>query len=352
MKTQDGQPSLAHVRRLLIVKTSSIGDVIHALPVVQAIKESRPGLTLDWVVRRRCADVLRGCPWIDRLIVIEDKPGWRDLVRLRRSLRAAHYDCALDMQGLLLSGLVTRMSDAPIRIGWDRNREGNTFWLTHPIVPGRASDARGDTHEVSALGGFAALFGVAVPVPDFTPQPYLTEGGKAQAQIWLQPLPRPRIALNVGASRAYKRWPVAYWAQVADRLAKQGLGIVFVGGEKDSGTVASVQSQRAHPGYDVDLSGKTNLPQLAAVLDACELVVSGDTGPMHIAVAVGTPVVALFGATNPARHGPYGGRNVVLRPPGAATARGRPTDAEGEAAMRAISPEAVLAAVMGRVKQL
>ncbi len=344
-------PDLSRVRRLLIIKTSSIGDVIHALPVVQAVKEARPDLTLGWVVRRRCADVLRGCPWIDHLYVVENKPSWRDLVRLRRELQDDRYDCALDMQGLLLSGLITKLSGAPIRIGWDRNREGNALWLTHPIVPGRASDTRGDTHEVSALYGFAAAFGVSELPSEFTPQPFLAAEGAAQAAAWLDDLPRPRVALNVGASRAYKRWPPEHWAAVADGLAAQGFGLVFVGDTCDAETIAAVQSLRRCPGSDANLAGKTDLHQLAAVLAACALVVSGDTGPMHIAVAVGTPVVALFGATNPARHGPYGARNMVLRAPVAPLPPGRrPTDAEGETAMRTIVPADVLQAVAGRLQ--
>ena len=101
-------PPLSDLPRLLVVKTSSIGDVIHALPVVQAIKEAAPALTLGWVVRRRCADILRGNPFIDHLYVLPDKPSLRELLSLRRELQAARYDIALDMQGLALSGLVTR----------------------------------------------------------------------------------------------------------------------------------------------------------------------------------------------------------------------------------------------------
>lgn len=346
-------PELSSVRRLLIVKTSSIGDVIHALPVVQAIKEARPDLMLGWVVRRRCADVLRGNPWVDRLHVVENKPSWRELWRARQEMRTAGYDCALDMQGLLLSGLLTRLSGAPIRVGWDRNREGNALWLTHAVVPGRKSDMRGDTHEMSALYGFARLFGAAGPPQEFVPQPYLAAEGKAQASAWLKGLPCPRVALNVGASRVYKRWPVEHWAVVADGMAEQGCGLVFVGDSRDAETVAAVQALRQRRGSDIDLSGKTDLHQLAAVLEGCTLAVSGDTGPMHVAVAVGTPVVALFGATNPARHGPYGTRNTVLRAPVAPLPPGRrPTDAEGEAAMRAIAPAEVLNAVAERLRRI
>lgn len=342
-------PALSKIERLLIVKTSSIGDVIHALPIVQAIKEARPGLTLGWVVRRRCADALRGCPWIDTLHVIENKPSLRELARLRRELRAENYQCVLEMQGLALSGLIARLSGAGVRVGWDRNREGNALWLTHPVVPGRDSDRRGDRHEVDALYGFAEAFGVNSPHPEFTPQPYLAEEGRAEASAWLAMLPRPCIALNVGASRAYKRWPAEHWAQLADDLIAQGRGLVFVGDAHDAETVALVTGAMRYQDNFVNLAGKTTLRQLGAVLGLCDLVVSGDSGPMHLAVAVGTPTVAIFGATNPARHGPYGARNRVVShtPPGQALTR-RPTDAEGEAAMRAITPTEVLGAVQAK----
>ena len=345
-------PPLASIERLLIVKTSSIGDVIHALPIVQAIKDARPGLTLGWVVRRRCADVLRGCPWIDTLHVTENKPSWGELARLRRELRAQHYQCALEMQGLGLSGLIARLSAAPVRLGWDRNREGNALWLTHPTVPGRESDRRGDRHEVDALYGFAEALGVTAAHPNFTPQPYLAEEGRAEAVQWLDALPRPRIALNVGASRAYKRWPAKHWTQLADELIAQGRGLVFVGDARDAETVSTVMGAMRQQHNIVNLAGKTTLRQLGAVLGLCDLVVSGDSGPMHLAVAVGTPTVAIFGATNPARHGPYGARNTVVShtPPGEALTR-RPTDAEGEAAMQAVTPAAVLEAVRGRLPE-
>lgn len=340
---------MTSIERLLIVKTSSIGDVIHALPVAQAIKEARPGLTLGWVVRRRCADVLRGCPWLDYVYIVPDKPSLRDLATLRRALRAGHYQCALDMQGLFLSGLLTRLSGAPARIGWDRDREGNALWLTHPIVPGKASDARGDRHEVDALYGFAELFGVSESHSEFVPQPYLAAESRGQAEDWLQSVPCPRIALSVGASRAYKRWPAENWAALADALVERGSGLVFVGDARDAQTIATVKSQMMRPSETTDLSGKTDLRQLASVLAACDLVVSGDSGPVHLAVAVGTPVIALFGATNPIRHGPYGARNAIVQKV-SPTARGshRPTDEQGEAAMRAISPDDVLAAIETR----
>ena len=332
-------PPLTEIERLLIVKTSSIGDVIHALPIVQAIKDAAPNLTLGWVVRRRCVDILRGNPSIDHLYLMPDKPSLRELLNLRRELRLDRYEMALDMQGLLLSGLVTRLSGAPIRLGWDRNREGNALFLTQPVVPGKSKAS----HEVDLLYGFSDALGVQAEHSEFTPQPYLAAEGAAQAEAWLADLPCPRIALNVGASRAYKRWPLENWARVARSLAASGKSVVFVGDKTDAEVVAQITAEPL-PGSFVNLAGKTTLRELASVLAACNMLVSGDSGPMHLAVAVGTPVIAIFGATNPARHGPYGARNTILHnpAPGAMTPGKRPTEAEGAACMARIMPQDVL----------
>ncbi len=337
-------PQLTDISRLLVVKTSSIGDVIHALPIVQALKEANPKMTLGWVVRRRCADVLRGNPYIDQLYVMPDKPSFNELRVLRSELIAGRYEMALDMQGLLLSGLVTRLSGAPVRLGWDRNREANALFLTHPIVPGKAQNK----HEVDLLYSFAEALGVQTTHAEFTPQPYLAAEGMAQAQEWLSGLPQPKIALNVGASRAYKRWETAKWTEVAQGLTGQGRGIIFVGDKNDAEIVAQITPSLKN--Y-ADAAGKTTLRELASVLASCDLLVTADTGPMHVAVAVGTPVVALFGATDPARHGPYGGRNTILHhpAPGAVVPGKRPTDAEGAACMARITPEEVLVAVTAKL---
>ncbi len=335
-------PPLADVQRLLIVKTSAIGDVIHALPVVQAIKDAAPGMVLDWVVRARSADVLRGNPAIDTLRVLPDKPKLADLLTLRREMHAAHYDMALDMQGLALSGLVTFLSAAPVRMGWDRGREGNVLFLTHPVVPGKAPVR----HEIDLLYGFAEALGVYTAHPEFTPQPYLAAEGADKAKSWLEGLPRPRVALNVGASRAYKRWPAQHWGEVALGLAGDGVGLVFIGDKSDAAVVAEL-TPTLPGGSFVDVSGQTSLRELASVLAACDLLVSGDSGPMHLAVAVGTPTVALFGATDPKRHGPYGRRNVVLHDPapGAMVPGKRPTEEAGVASLARLTPSQVLAAV-------
>lgn len=335
-------PPLGSINRLLIIKTSSIGDVLHALPLAQALKEARPSLTLGWVVRARCADILRGNPHIDHLYVVPDKPALRDLAALRKTLHTARYQVALDLQGLLLSGVLTSLSGAPIRVGWDRNREGNALFLTHPTVPGKD----GTQHEIDSLFGFADALGVPWATGSYPAQAYLAAQDRVWADEQLAGLPHPVVALNVGASRAYKRWPAEHWAALADGLSDQGAGLVFVGDKSDAPLAEQVRALMTTSCPLVDLAGRTTLRALASVLAACALVVSADTGPMHLAVAVGTPVVALFGGTDPRRHGPYGAGNTALHNPlpGEPPSR-RPSDAYGEACMRALLPGDVLRAV-------
>lgn len=335
-------PPLGSIDRLLIVKTSSIGDVLHALPLAQALKDTRPSLTLGWVVRARCADILRGNPHIDHLYVVPDKPALRDLLALRRTLHRARYSVALDLQGLLLPGLLTWLSGAPVRVGWDRNREGNALFLTHPIVPGKNISR----HEIDALFGFADALGIHPAHESYPPQMYLAAQDRAWADQHLAGLPHPLVALNVGASRAYKRWPPEHWAALADGLSQRGAGLVFVGDKSDAALAAQVRALMTSRGPAIDLAGQTSLRALASVLAACDLAVSADTGPMHLAVAVGTPTVALFGGTDPRRHGPYGALHTALhRPLPGETPSRRPSDAYGEACMRALSPDDVLHAI-------
>jgi ADP-heptose:LPS heptosyltransferase len=182
MTAMERTPAIDEIDRLLIVKTSSIGDVIHALPVIEAIKKARPSLYIGWVVRRRCSGILEGNPWVDIVHVVPDKPSMADLGQIRKDLVAQQYACALEMQGLFLSGLIAKLSGAPIRIGIDRNREMNTLFLTHAVVPGKPAVKDGpDRHAVDILYGFADVLGVHVEHPEFAEQPYLTQPIDPQA---------------------------------------------------------------------------------------------------------------------------------------------------------------------------
>ena len=379
-------PSIQKIDRLLIVKTSSIGDVIHALPVVELLKRSHLNMEIGWVVKQRCAGVLEGNPWITRLHVVPDSLSFSSAMQIARELRAARYQVALDMQGLLASGIYTLLSGAPIRIGIDRNREGNKFFLTHPIVPGKPDAARtartaeaptqilwgsdasqppsgadsgerdrtiSDRHAVEILYGFADVLGAGSAPSEFEPQPYLASGSDPAPSKLVANVRETAIgvvALNVGASSKYKQWPAPHWVALTKQLLAARVAVVFVGDRADATIVESVKAQLSPSPLIVDVSGKTTLRQLAAVLTQCDVMVTGDTGPMHMAVAVGTPVVALFGSTNPARTGPYGARNVVLDVHLPCSPCYRKPTCDGRVdCMVAITPEAVFTAVSDKL---
>jgi len=307
-------PNISDIDRLLIVKTSSIGDVVHALPVVEQIKKANSRLVLGWLVKERCKGVLEGNPWIDHLHIIPRSLSYSAFRQLSHEVREIRYQCALDMQGLFLSGAWTWLSSAPVRIGIDRNREGNRCFLTHAVVAGKPCVDGVDRHAVDILFGFADALGVHGDHTDFAPQCYLADGNSATVHA-VADLRGPSgvlVALNVGASSRYKQWPTEHWAALARYLLEYRICLLFVGDRRDAEQVAAVKAQLPDDSAVLDLSGQTSLRQLAAALQECDVVVTGDTGPMHLAVAVGTPTVALFGSTNPVRTGPYGRRNIVL----------------------------------------
>jgi len=308
MEGQTGRSDSAGPGRLLIVKTSSIGDVIHALPIAAIIKQRFPAASVGWVVRQRCAALLDGNPSIDRTYVIPDRPSFTDLMNLRNNLRGDRYDVALDLQGLLFSGVVTWLSGAHRRIGLDLNREGNRIFLTEPTVPARRER---DRHAIDILRGFLPTIGIDADAP-WPKLAYLADAERPPEELAAAERRAGLVALNVGASSIYKQWPVEYWTQLARELADSDFTPVLIGGPTDVDAAASVRANAGLGERLIDLAGRTSLLGLASVLASCDILVSADTGPLHIASGIGTPVIALFGPTNPARTGPYGDRTVVL----------------------------------------
>jgi lipopolysaccharide heptosyltransferase II len=309
------------------------------MPVVDTIKRHQPQLTIGWVVRRRCATLLRGNPSIDHLYVLGEKFHMGELLALRRQLRADRYDTALDMQGLFFSGLVAWLSGARRRIGLNRNREGNKLFLTEACVEGR-DESR---HAIEILQGFASALGVGTNSGELPAQDYLANAEADFAQRLLEGLPRPRVALNVGASTPYKQWPLENWSEVARSLGRSGASVVLLGGAAEVDQATEVEGLAEGGSRLRNLAGRTDLRQLAAVLARCELMISGDTGPLHIAGAVGTPTVALFGPTHPKRTGPYGGKNLVIWKQLACSPCYRHPTCNGRVdCLRAISAEEVL----------
>ncbi len=292
------------LRRVLLVKLSSIGDIVHALPLADALRDALPDAHFAWAVRKKFADLLEGNPNLDAVHTLDAK-GVRAAARFGRRLQRENFDVTLDAQGLLFSGLVTRLSGAKRRVGLDRNREGNALFLTHAVVPGRQR-----AHIVEILRGFVPALGLPAPGP-VKRQTYLAEGEAGKAGALLAEAgaahDKPIVGFIVGASTPDKTWPRERWVELCRRVSGNGARPVLLGGPGESALAETILQEAGGAAITGNLAGKTPLRVLASTLARCAVVVGGDSGPTHLAVAVGAPVVGLYGVTDPARTGPAWG---------------------------------------------
>jgi lipopolysaccharide heptosyltransferase I len=300
-------------RRVCLIKPSSLGDIAHATPVLAALRERWPSAHLAWVVNAGLAQLVEGLPGLDEVIRFDRRaarPTPRGLVstgRFLAGLRRRGFDVAIDLQGLLRSGLMAWATGAPVRAGLSDAREGATRFYTHRVpMPPRAT-----THAVDRLRRMAEAFGAPASPPRFlTPA---TEADRAWARRALAGVPRPRLVLNVGARWATKRWPPEKFARVGRLAAERlGAGLVAVGAPEDRPLVEALAAALGDVPL-LDLAGRTSLPQLAAVAAESDLMLSNDTGPVHLAVAAGAKTIGIFTCTNPEETGPYGPLASVVR---------------------------------------
>lgn len=307
---------LVGVQKVLIIKVSSIGDVVHALPVSAALKRSFPHLQLGWVVEDMSAEIVQGNPYLEEIFVIPRrrwKPKrfgpaiWGEAYRLIRALRAKRYEVALDLQGLLKSALWAVFSGARVRIGYHRLQEGTHLLLRR--VPRRPESL----HVVDQYLDVARALGAQVEPVEF-PLHIPEEAHQSACQLLksegIDPA-SPFLVVNPSAGREWKRWSLDRFATLSDRIEKEwGLPVLFVGGKGDVPLEESLRTLKQVPLRS--LIGRTNLKQLMAVLARCALHLCGDTGSAHLASALKVPCVALFGPTDPDRTGPYGQQERVL----------------------------------------
>jgi heptosyltransferase I len=273
--------------RLLVIKLSSLGDVVHTLPLIEALRRGLgPDIQLAWAVRKAFAPLVQANPHLNAVHILEEKSLGATLA-FGKLLKQQHFDTVLDPQGLLVSGLLAALSGAPRRIGLDKNREGNKLFLTEARV---ASTHR--AHQVEKLAGFCD----ALEIPRLAPrrQDYLA-GAAPREKNW--------VGCIIGASTPDKTWPQERWKALIAQLEARGLQPVLLGGP---GAEAEAAAQLATPAC-LNLAGKTKLPELAQTLARCAVVIGADTGPLHLAVAVATPVIGLYGVTDPVKTGPRWG---------------------------------------------
>ena len=293
-------------RRIGLIKPSALGDIVHALPVLTALRRRFPDARITWVVNRTYEPLLRGHPDLDATLPFDRgairgglMSAGRELYRLARVLRSQQFDLVVDLQGLLRSGLMTLATRAPRRVGLSSAREGATRCYTDVIQntsldSGHAVDRYWRVAEELGVGDGPKIFRVQVP-----------EAESKWAREQLSELPRPWLMLGVGARWLTKRWPPNHFAALVQRSIERFGGSVILVGSRDEANVAQATAQQLSAPLR-DLTGQTTLMQVAALLSQADVMIANDTGPLHLAVALGRPVVAPYTCTSVATTGPYG----------------------------------------------
>lgn len=288
--------------RVLIVMLAAVGDAVHALPVVNAIKRMHPRARISWVMQTGAlTQLLTGHPHIDEVIPFSRKEGWRGFAAVRRTLRAQRYDAVLVLQPYLKSGIVAGFAPSPLRLGFDRARARDASWLfSNAQIPARPLQHMQDQY----LEFLAALGVPALPL-EWHIGPW-HELERAWQSAFFARYERPVAPIVVATSKAEKDWPAERWAQVSDVLWHDfELQPLLVGGRSAREVEAEriiFERARVKPASAL---GDGGLRGLAAIIEKSALVLSPDTGPLHLSVALGTPVISLLGYTNPKRVGPY-----------------------------------------------
>jgi heptosyltransferase I len=296
-------------RKILIVKPSSLGDVVHSLAFLNAIAECFPGAEIHWVIAKGLEGLLEQHPLLQKLWII-NKDDWKqlkkapytvkELKRLFQGLKKEKYDVVIDMQGLLRSGIIASATGASLRIGFKEAREGSRYFYTHTVKGGK------DIHAVDRYLKIASFLGCDVSRVSFSLPP--ESPSIFQSQLSSYNLNKEYAAIIPGARWKTKIWPPEKFGELASRLPVQS---VILGSKADQDIADLIVS--ISEGKAVSLAGKTNLKELIAVIRKAKFAVSNDSGPMHIAAALGIPVFAIFGPTDPIRTGPYGEGHEIIR---------------------------------------
>jgi len=320
---------------ILLIKLGALGDVINTLPLAIHLKTHFKA-RIHWLVEPLSYPLIASHGWIDQAILF-DKHNWKAaLGNVKQQIRHTKFDITLDLQRILKSGFFCLMADSRRKIGFDRKRCKEMTWLL-PFE--RIPPADPNEHMLTQYMEFAAYLGTApreirwdIPLTDTSPAG----------------LPDEYIVLNIGATKPANRWLPDRFAALADAIYdRYHIFCVLTGGPEDNQRAASITA--AAKTELINLVGQTSLMQLIAVIDGARLVVSCDTGPMHLAVALGKEVVALFGPANPRRTGPYKG-HVIHKELNCAPCSLRKCRKDDEC-MQAITPEDILPVLKGILKE-
>ena len=284
--------------RVAVVMMSTVGNAVHTLPVVNSIRAHRPDARITWIMQPGSAALVQGHPAVDEIVVVDRKRGMGGFADLRRALAGRRFDVALNLQAYFKAGVATRLTGAPVRIGYDRARARDLTWLfsTHRLPP------RPRGHVQDEFLEFLDYLGVPVRL-EWGLEPTAEEA--ARYAPLLPDALGPTVAMVVGTTKPEKEWPAERYAALADRVAAElGGRTVLVGGRspREEEAAAAIRAAASHAPLDLR---EWDLRRLAYLLTRADVLVSPDTGPLHMGVALRTPTVSLMGHTNPKRYGPY-----------------------------------------------
>jgi heptosyltransferase I len=310
--------------RICVLRLSALGDACHVLPVVRTLQHQWPEAKITWIIGRNEARLF-GLVSDVEFITFDKRHSVREYFRLRQLLKARRFDLLLHMQLALRASMLSSLVRAPIKIGFDRARARELQWLftTHRI----ASRAR--EHVLDSLYGFAEALGVHdrvmqwdIPLPD--------EAYDYAASIITDK--QPTLVVSPCSSHSRRNWRVEHYPVVIEHAVRtHGMRVVLCGGPSETERAYGRAIERLTSAPLLNLIGKDTLPQLLALLEKADVLISPDAGPVHLANAVGTPVIGLYAATNPERSGPYFSRQWCVNKydEAARTFLGRPADEIG-----------------------
>ncbi|MBN1848273.1 MAG: lipopolysaccharide heptosyltransferase II [Deltaproteobacteria bacterium] len=314
-------PKITKPNSILIIKLSSIGDVVHALPLLEVLRKNFSKARIDWLVEPDASQIIKGHKDIDHIIV-SNRKSWsrqlihsngkssakKEIVQFIRELRRTNYDWVIDIQGLFKSGILTFLSKGKRKVGLSTSREFSSIFLTEQPCPVDI-----DQHALERYLAIAkhlrcdnAEWKGEIPIDTNANEridTFIKNKGLQGKKV---------IAINPMARWNTKLWDPEKFALLADRIKKGWASeVIFTGSVKDRSDIKRIlntMTERA-----IDLTGETTLKELACLYAKCDLLITTDSGPMHMAAAMGCPTVALFGPTAPWRTGPYGKGHVVIR---------------------------------------
>lgn len=292
--------------RICLVMMSAIGDAVHALPVVTALKRHDPSLHLTWILQPGPARLVGGHPDVDEIVLFERSRGMGAYTDIRRKLAGRHFDLVLDLQVYFKASVVTALARAPVKLGFDRARARDMNWLvTTDRIP-----AHPPQHVQDQYFEFLEYLGVDPQPVEWGLGPWPHE--REAQQALLSRYDRPLACLAVGSSEASREWDPIRWAALSDALSRDfGLQPVIVGGrsERELETEARIREHTREPLHS---TLGASLREMVWLMDGSELVVSLNSAPLHIAVALGRPVIGLMAHRNPRRTGPYRFRELMV----------------------------------------